>query len=515
MYKVSRRSCSVISCSNSWYKIEKWMQEQCEIHKCNKGTGSCDCSPPFQLIPFPTERKDPAGRKKWTTIVNRKNGNNNWQPNSESRICSKHFVDCEPTLSNPLPTLDLGYTPIQVTKFRPPPRERHDSPPPKKTKRKLENDLSVEDLNKHITSDHDYMYIQDTDCNREVILLRDQVQKLQKEVNMYKSAYIRSVNTKRKTTFDINVILQSDKKCKFYTGIPKVETFNDFFIELEQKVRQMRHWKGPKRTCNPLKNKKYTRSNSNRKLSLKFEFALTLMKLRLGLLFEDLADRFGISTTHASNIFTTWIKVLSSTIGSLVFNPSKEAVKTNLPPSFKGTKYIDVRHIIDCTEVFLERPNNLEVAAQTWSDYKHHNTAKFLVSINPSGLINYVSEGFGGRCSDKYITNNSGFLDILEPYDCVMADRGFTIREELALVRAQLFIPPGRRGVTQMSTNEVQQTKEIANRRIHIEQAIRRMKYFRILKYEVPLTLMQHLDSIFKTIAGICNMYPPLPKYET
>ncbi|CAG2244841.1 unnamed protein product [Mytilus edulis] len=165
-------------------------------------------------------------------------------------------------------------------------------------------------------------------------------------------------------------------------------TFNDLFVELEQKVRQIRHWKGPKRTCNPLKNRKYTQSKTNRKLSLKFEFALTPMKLRFGLLFEDLADRFGISTTHASNTFTTWIIVLSSTIGALVFNPSKEAVKTNLPPSFKGTKYIDVRHIIDCTDVFLERPNNLEVAAQTWIDYKHNNTAKYLVSINPSGLIN-------------------------------------------------------------------------------------------------------------------------------
>ena len=72
----------------------------------------------------------------------------------------------------------------------------------------------------------------------------------------------------------------------------------------------------------------------------------------------------------------------------------------------------------------------LNTIARTWSDYKHHNTAKYLVSINPSGLINYVSEGFGGRCSDKYITNNSGFLDIIEPYDCVMADRGFTRREE-------------------------------------------------------------------------------------
>lgn len=100
-------------------------------------------------------------------------------------------------------------------------------------------------MNKHITSDHDFMYIQDADCNSEVILFREQVQNLQKEANMCKSACIRSVNTKRNTTFDINVLQQNDKKCKFYTGIPKVETFNDPFVELEQNVRQIRHWEGP------------------------------------------------------------------------------------------------------------------------------------------------------------------------------------------------------------------------------------------------------------------------------
>lgn len=94
-----------------------------------------------------------------------------------------------------------------------------------------------------------------------------------------------------------------------------------------------------------------------------------------------------------------------------------------------------------------------------------------------------------------------------------MADRGFTIREDLALVSAELFIPPGRRGASQISTDEIWKTKEIANRRIYIEQAIRRMKSFRILKCELPLTLAQHLDFIIRTIAGICNMYPPLPKY--
>ena len=36
------------------------------------------------------------------------------------------------------------------------------------------------------------------------------------------------------------------------------------------------------------------------------------------------------------------------------------------------------RIIIDCTEIFIERPKSLINQASTWSDYKHHNTVKFL-----------------------------------------------------------------------------------------------------------------------------------------
>lgn len=79
--------------------------------------------------------------------------------------------------------------------------------------------------------------------------------------------------------------------------------------------------------------------------------------------------------------------------------------------------------------------------------------------------------------------------DLLEPYDAVLADRGFPIREELTMKRATLLIPPGRNGVNQMTSSDVHLTKAIANRRIYTEQAIRRMKCFRILKYEVPLSL--------------------------
>ena len=84
----------------------------------------------------------------------------------------------------------------------------------------------------------------------------------------------------------------------------------------------------------------------------------------------------------------------------------------------------------------------MEVQAALWSDYKHHCTIKYLIAITPSGAISWLSPGYGGRCTDVYIVRDSGFLDVLEPYSQVMADRGFKIKTDFAMVRCTLCIPP-------------------------------------------------------------------------
>ena len=81
--------------------------------------------------------------------------------------------------------------------------------------------------------------------------------------------------------------------------------------------------------------------------------------------------------------------------------------------------------------------------AATWSDYKHHNTLKYLVAIAPDGLISFISASWGGRTTDRYIVQQSGFLDRLDPGDLVLADRGFTTQEDLLFRNAKLVIPPG------------------------------------------------------------------------
>ena len=65
-----------------------------------------------------------------------------------------------------------------------------------------------------------------------------------------------------------------------------------------------------------------------------------------------------------------------------------------------------------------------------------------------------------------------GFLDKLEHGDVVLADRGFPIMEDLAMVGATLHIPPASSGKEQMSREDVLKTKRVANARIHVERSL-------------------------------------------
>ena len=138
--------------------------------------------------------------------------------------------------------------------------------------------------------------------------------------------------------------------------------------------------------------------------------------------------------------------------------PKKATIQSHLPEEVQG--YSNLRCTIDCIEIFIETPRDREVQALTWSDYKKHNTAKVLIGIAPNGTITYLSNVWGGRASDRHITLADGFLDLIEPYNVILADRGFTIKEELIKRLANLVIPPPSSGLEQMSTKDVQKTKK-------------------------------------------------------
>ena len=96
------------------------------------------------------------------------------------------------------------------------------------------------------------------------------------------------------------------------------------------------------------------------------------MRLRLGILNEDLAAKFCIPPALCSQTFTTWIRLLSQLLGHALF---------------RKAGYSKCRVILDCAEVFTERRKSLDNHAYIWSNYKRHSTTKCLVGISPNVLV--------------------------------------------------------------------------------------------------------------------------------
>ena len=196
--------------------------------------------------------------------------------------------------------------------------------------------------------------------------------------------------------------------------------------------------------------------------------------------------------------------------------PSVDQVLGTLPAAFKE-KFPTTYALIDGSEVFIETPSDLHMQSSTWSQYKHHNTVKFLVACTPNGAICYVSPVYVGSISDIELTRTSGFLTTLEdkPGISIMADRGFTIKDLLKDLNIGLNIPPFLDGRQQLPPTEIETGRKIASLRIHVERAIGRMKTFTILKETIPISMARITNQIVCVCAFLTNFMPalvPLPQ---
>ena len=117
---------------------------------------------------------------------------------------------------------------------------------------------------------------------------------------------------------------------------------------------------------------------------------------------------------------------------------------------------------------------------------------------------------YGGRTSDACIVRDSGFLDLLDPYDQIMADREFKIKTDLALKQCTLAIPPSTDSGCQMVSRSVKETSMVANVNIYVEQVIKNLKDYWILKNEMQLKYLLIVDNIIRTCCALNNLKKPL-----
>lgn len=264
-------------------------------------------------------------------------------------------------------------------------------------------------------------------------------------------------------------------------------------------------------------------SRKSKTLTLFQEFVMVLIKLRLILPLQDLAFQFGVSLSTVSRTFTAWLTVMDVRLSHLIRWPERDELWRTMPMCFQfsfGKKTI----ITDCFEVFIERPSNLLARSQTFSNYKYHNTVKVLIGITPQGSVCFTSKAWGGRISDKYLTERCGLLDNLKAGDLVLADRGFTIRESVTLYQAQLAIPAFTKGKNQLDPFDVERTWGIADVRIHMARVIGllRQKYT-ILQSTLPLDYLTCsnnaancplIDRMIRVCSALTNLCPSVVPFE-
>ena len=329
------------------------------------------------------------------------------------------------------------------------------------------------------------------------------------DVNILKSTWtcqhckkennITRAQKKEAATFSfVSHIMASNKTCFEYTGIPNTVVLKELFDWIKPATEHLKSWQGR----NKLKPGRDPRGRKAYKMSPFKSFLLTLVRIRKGFDTCHMSYLFGISPSHASRIFTSWVNRLDQCLQRLLKWPSQEVAKENLPTSFSA--FPRTRCIIDCTEFAVEKPFQPAAQKQTWSSYKHGNPAKLLVGNQPCGTIIFLSKVYVGSISDAEIVKKSQFLDLIERGDDVMADRGFNIRHLLLQKGATLNIPAYSKGKN-LSQKAVTRSRRIATVRIHVERAIRRMKCFKILSGVIPLKVRFSLNQILTVVSVLSN----------
>ncbi|XP_059195123.1 uncharacterized protein LOC131976217 [Centropristis striata] len=447
--------CSVRGCHNNWRKRRASLQQMCFEH--GKTRAEC-CGATFNLYPPPSTDE---ARRMWLKALNLK------KPPKKPYICSFHFVDGRPSAQHPYPEKWLGYV-----------------PPAKKARRMLVR-LQETPSTSFASHETDAMTDVMSDEMTDGMSHRDASTQWIMEHHNYAAdplhcPHLHDQATQCPEQHQVHTeLLRNDRLSLLYTGL-SLDAFQALADEL-------------------------TAGCSISQLHPKDKLLMTLMKLRLNLLQDDLAERFRVSQSVVSRVISQWLDLMEEKMRCCVPWLPRETIQATMPQCFKE-HYPSTTCIIDCSETPLQKAHNLDSRGESYSHYYGQNTIKFLIAIAPCGLIMFISPAYGGRCSDKFITANSGFLEYLRPGDEVMADRGFVIQDLLFERKVKLVLPAFTRRGLPLSEEDTTNTRRIANVRVHVERVIRRLKNYRIVSQTVPINLAPKFDKILRVCAGLCNL---------
>ena len=125
------------------------------------------------------------------------------------------------------------------------------------------------------------------------------------------------------------------------------------------------------------------------------QLVLILIKLHLNVRQQDLAYRFNVSVSTVSRVFSALIDVLHQRLDSLVIWPEREELRKSMSMELRRHVGLRVNAIVDCFDVFVDRPTNLEARSITWSNCKPY---KIFDRYDSPGSHKFHFKGMGWLC---------------------------------------------------------------------------------------------------------------------
>ena len=125
-------------------------------------------------------------------------------------------------------------------------------------------------------------------------------------------------------------------------------------------------------------------------MDAKNQLFMCLSWLKNGFTMPHVAWLFDTPKSTVSQYIITWIHFMHFSLGSIPIWPPRQQIDESMPETFKQT-YQSTRCIIDCTELFCQRPSSLFIQSSFYSSYKHHVTYKGLIGIAPSGAVTFIN----------------------------------------------------------------------------------------------------------------------------
>ncbi|KAJ8976841.1 hypothetical protein NQ317_012965 [Molorchus minor] len=398
-------------------------------------------------------------------------------------VCSQHFLACDFFPVNPHTELKKARLKKDVVPSQKLPIRRHDRPETR-TRRTINRKCSEKRTVKKEEKNYDVpplfseesVHVPEPSTSTTSHSIRE-------NVPPFLNTFIedKAIQTDCSEFFQLSQLLKSDEKLQYFTGV------NHGILESYSKcVRNVADF------------------NDIATENLNLYLILILCKIKTNMSFVCLSVLFGMSPATCTRLFYKYQLVLNR---QYIGQP-KEEILQNMPLCFENFKM--TRVVLDATEIKVQKLNCLRCRILSYSHYKCSHTMKFLIGITPSGLISYVSKGYGGRASDKAIFNKENIIDKLDPYDAIMVDKGILIEKECNDHFVKLIRPPFLKKQKQFSKEDATTTANIARARVHVERVIQRIKTFNILSDQIDWYIIPYIEDIMTIVAATVNMSSPI-----